>query len=140
MPKCQLLKMLALKKYSKFKSKGACTNYSKSYITCAYRNVGIQALTIRARGLSTLLSFSARLKFSFLFSFSPSEGVAPPPSGPQVGSLHKSAQLIWAACPPYWHGWWYWHAMTKTCQNVGTLQNVGGRRHFDHFSEEKSKS
>jgi len=41
---------------------------------------------------------------------------------------------------PYWHGWWYWHAMTKTCQNVGTLQNVGGRRHFDHFSKEKSKS
>ena len=35
-----------------------------------------------------------RLKFSFLFSFSPSEGVAPPPSGPQVGSVHKSAQLI----------------------------------------------
>ena len=72
-------------------------------------------------GLSTLLSFTARLKFSFLFSFSPSEGVAPPPSGPQVGSVHKSAQLIWAACLPYWHGWWYWHAMTKTCQNVGTL-------------------
>ena len=94
-------------------------------------------------GLSTLLSFSARLKFSF----SPSEGVAPPPSGPQVGSVHKSAQLIWAVCPPYWHGWWYWHAMTKTCQNVGTLgemsapmQNVGARRHFDHFSKEKSKS
>jgi len=72
-------------------------------------------------GLSTLLSFSARVKFSFLFSFSPSEGVAPPPSGPQVGSVHKSAQLLWAACLPYWHGWWYWHAMTKTCQNVGTL-------------------
>ncbi len=52
-------------------------------------------------GLPTLLSFSARLKFSFLFSFSPSEGVAPPPSGPQVGSVHKSAQLIWAACLPY---------------------------------------
>ena len=91
-------------------------------------------------GLSTLLSFSARLKFSFLFSFSPSEGVAPPPSGPQVGSPLRSAQLIWAACPPYWHAWWYRHAMTKTCQNVGTLQNVGGRRHFDPFSEEKSKS
>jgi hypothetical protein len=30
--------------------------------------------------------------------------------------------------------------MTKTCQNVGTLQNVGGRRHFYPFSEEKSKS
>ncbi len=50
-----------------------------------------------------------------------SEVVVPPPSGPQVGSVHKSAQLIWAACPPYWHGWSYWHAMTKTCQNVGTL-------------------
>ena len=30
-----------------------------------------------------------------------SEGVAPPPSGPQVGSVHKPAQLIWAACLPY---------------------------------------
>jgi hypothetical protein len=154
--KCQLLKILALKNYSKFKSKRAYINHSKSYITCAYRNVGAhkniakmhahmemsasKLLLLGLGGLSTLLSFSARLKFSFLFSFSPSEGVAPPPSGPQVGSLHKSAQLIWAACPPYWHGWWYWHAMTKTCQNVGTLQNVGGRRHFDHFSKKKSKS
>ena len=148
--------MLALKKYSKFKSKCAYKNHSKSNITCAYINVSAYKNTTKMHahrkmsapklllfglgGLSTLLSFSARLKFSFLFSFSPSEGVAPPPSGPQVGSLHKSAQLIWAACLPYWHGWWYWHAMTKTCQNVGTLQNVGGRRHFDHFSEEKSKS
>ena len=47
--KCQLLKMLALKNYSKFKSKCAYINHSKSYITCAYRNVGIQVLTIRAR-------------------------------------------------------------------------------------------
>jgi hypothetical protein len=148
--------MLALKKYSKFKSKCAYINHSKSNITCAFINVSAykntgemhahmkmsasKLLLLGLGGLSTLLSFSARLKISFLFSFSPSEGVAPPPSGPQVGSLHKSAQLIWAACPPYWHGWWYWHAMTKTCQNVGTLQNVGGRRHFDHFSEEKSKS
>jgi len=154
--KCQLLKMLALKNYSKFKSKCAYINHSKSNITCAYRNVGAyrntaemhahmkmsasKLLLLGLGGLSTLLSFPARLKFSFLFSFSPSEGVAPPPSGPQVGSLHKSAQLIWAACPPYWHAWWYRHAMTKTCQNVGTLQNVGGRRHFDPFSEEKSKS
>ena len=76
-------------------------------------------------GLSTLLSFTARLKFSFLFSFSPSEGVAPPPSGPQVGSVHKPAQLIWAPCLPYWHGCLYWHDLSKTCQNVGTLQNVG---------------
>jgi len=156
MPKCQLLKMLALKKYSKFKSKGACTNYSKSYITCAFINVGAYKNTVKMHahmkmsaskllllglgGLSTLLSFSARLKFSFLFSFSPSEGVAPPPSGPQVGSPLRSAQLIWAACPPYWHAWWYRHAMTKTCQNVGTLWNVGGCRHFDPFSEKKSKS
>ncbi|MFN9909075.1 MAG: hypothetical protein ACK56F_23620, partial [bacterium] len=88
-------------------------------------------------GLSTLLSFSARLKFSFLFSFSPSEGVAHPPSGPQVVSLHKSAQLIWAACLPYCYGWWYWHAITKTCQNVCTLQNVGCSRVFDHLSNEK---
>ena len=57
-----ILKMLVLKNYSKFKSKGACINYSKSYITCAYRNVsayksacaynfkvGIQTLTIWAR-------------------------------------------------------------------------------------------
>jgi hypothetical protein len=75
-------------------------------------------------GLSTLLSFSARLKFSFLFSFSPSEGVAPPPSGPQVGSVHKPAQLIWAPCLPYWHGCLYWHDLSKTCQNVGAWQNV----------------
>jgi hypothetical protein len=153
MAKCQLLKMSALKKYSKFKSKCAYINHSKSNYTCAYINVSAYksacAYNLRSAsklllfglgGLSTLLSFSARLKFSFLFSFSPSEGVAPPPSGPQVGSVHKSAQLIWAACPPYWHGWWYWHAMTKTCQNVGTLQNVGVRRHFDHFSKKKSKS
>jgi hypothetical protein len=154
--KCQLLKMLALKNYSKFKSKRAYINHSKSYIACAFINVSAYKNTTKMHahrkmsapklllfglgGLSTLLSFSARLKFSFLFSFSPSEGVAPPPSGPQVGSLHKSAQLIWAACLPYWHGWWYWHAMTKTCQNVGTLQNVGVRRHFDHFSKKKSKS
>ena len=144
-----LLKMSALKKYSKFKGKCACINYSKSNNTSAYINVSAYksacAYNLRSAsklllfglgGLSTLLSFSARLKFSF----SPSEGVAPPPSGPQVGSVHKSAQLIWAACPPYWHGWWYWHAMTKTCQNVGTLQNVGVRRHFDHFSKKKSKS
>ena len=131
-----------------------CRRIQKQVCVLQYKLLGrktaeMQAHTIRSAsklllfglgGLSTLLSFSARLKFSFLFSFSPSEGVAPPPSGPQVGSVHKSAQLIWAACLPYWHGWWYWHAMTKTCQNVGTLQNVGGRRHFDHFSEEKSKS
>ena len=93
-------------------------------------------------GLSTLLSFSARLKISFLFSFSPSEGVAPPPPGPQVGSVHKPTQLIWAACLPYWHGCSYQHAMTKTCQNVGTLgemsapmQNVGACWHFGPFSE-----
>ena len=130
----------------------ALKNYSKSNTTCAFINVSVykntgemhahmkmsasKLLLLGLGGLSTLLSFSARLKFSF----SPSEGVAPPPSGPQVGSLHKSAQLIWAACPPYWHAWWYRHAMTKTCQNVGTPQIVGGRRHFDHFSEEKSKS
>jgi hypothetical protein len=51
MPKCQLLenvgacqnvsylKMSALKKYSKFKSKCAYINHSKSYYTCAYINV-----------------------------------------------------------------------------------------------------
>ncbi len=145
--------MSALKKYSKFRSKCAYINHSKSNYTSAYINVSAYksawAYNLRSAsklllfglgGLSTLLSFSARLKFSFLFSFSPSEGVALPPSGPQVGSVHKSAQLIWAACPPYWHGWWYWHAMTKTCQNVLTLQNVGVRRHFDHFSRKKSKS
>jgi len=71
--------MLALKKYSKFKSKGACTNYSKSYITCAFINVGAYKNTVKMHahmkmsaskllllglgGLSTLLSFSARLKF-----------------------------------------------------------------------------
>ena len=33
--------MLALKKYSKSKSKGACMNYSKSYITCAFINVSV---------------------------------------------------------------------------------------------------
>ncbi len=38
-----------------------------------------------------------------------------------MGSVHKSAQLIWAACPPYWHGWLYRHDLTKTCQNVGVL-------------------
>jgi hypothetical protein len=154
MPKCQLLKNVGFSRnILSSKSKCAYINYSKSNYTCAYRNVSAYksacAYNLRSAsklllfglgGLSTLLSFSARLKFSFLFSFSPSEGVAPPPSGPQVGSLHKPAQLIWAACLPYWHGWWYWHAMTKTCQNVGTLQNVGGRRHFDHFSKEKSKS
>ncbi|MFN9906898.1 MAG: hypothetical protein ACK56F_12385, partial [bacterium] len=48
-----------------------------------------------------------------------SEGVVPPPSGPQVGSVHKSAQLIWAACPPYWHGGLYRHDLTHSCQNVG---------------------
>ena len=138
--KCQLLKMLALKNYSKFKSKCAYINHSKSNITSAYINVSAYKNTTEMHahmimsasklllfglgGLSTLLSFSVRLKFSF-YSFSPSEGVAPPPSGPQVGSPLRSAQLIWAACPPYWHGWWYWHAMTKTCQNVGALQNVG---------------
>ena len=130
MAKCQLLKMSALKKYSKFKSKCAYINYSKSNYTCAYRNVSAYksacAYNLRSAsklllfglgGLSTLLSFSARLKFSF----SPSEGVAPPPSGPQVGSVHKSAQLIWAACPPYWHGWLYRHDLSKTCQNVSVL-------------------
>ena len=86
-------------------------------------------------GLSTLLSFSARLKISFLFSFSPSEGVAPPPPGPQVGSVHRPAQLIWAPCLPYWHGCLYWHDLSKTCQNVGAWQNVGARWHFGPFSE-----
>jgi hypothetical protein len=144
MPKCQLLenvgacqnvsylKMSALKKYSKFKSKCAYINHSKSNYTCAYINVSAYksacAYNLRSAsklllfglgGLSTLLSFSARLKFSFLFSFSPSEGVAPPPSGPQVGSVHKPAQLIWAPCLPYWHGCLYWHDLSKTCQNVG---------------------
>ncbi len=106
-----LLKMSALKKYSKFKSKCAYINHSKSNNTSAYINVSAYksacAYNLRSAsklllfglgGLSTLLSFSARL------------------------------------------GWWYWHAMTKTCQNVGTLQNVGVRRHFDHFSKGKSKS
>jgi len=97
------------------------------------------------RSASKLLTIWARQTLHSVLLLSPaevlsSEGVVPPPSGPQVGSVHKSAQLIWAACPPYWHGWWYWHAMTKTCQNVGTLQNVGVRRHFDHFSKKKSKS
>ena len=83
--KCQLLKMLALKKYSKFKSKCAYKNHSKSNITCAYRNVGAYKNTVKMHahmkmsaskllllglgGLSTLLSFPTRLKFSFLFSF-----------------------------------------------------------------------
>ena len=65
MAKCQLLKMSALKKYSKFKSKCAYINYSKSNNTSAYTNVsaykkqlkcmriqfkvGVQALTIWAR-------------------------------------------------------------------------------------------
>ena len=77
--------MLALKKYSKFKSKGACTNYSKSYIICAFVNVGAYENTVKIHahmkmsasrflllglgGLSTLLSFPTRLKFSFLFPF-----------------------------------------------------------------------
>ena len=52
------------------------------------------------------------------------EGVASPPCSPQVESAHKSAQLILASCPPYWHGWWYWHAMTNTCQNVCTLGEI----------------
>ncbi len=47
--KCQLLKMLALKNYSKFKSKRAYINHSKSYIACAYDNVGVLTLTIWAR-------------------------------------------------------------------------------------------
>jgi hypothetical protein len=77
--------MLALKKYSKSKSKGACINYPKSYITCAFINVSLyknivkmhahmkmsasKLLLLGLGGLSTLLSFSARLKFSFLFPF-----------------------------------------------------------------------
>ena len=76
-----LLKMSALKKYSKFKSKCAYINHSKSNYTCAYINVSTYksacAYNLRSAsklllfglgGLSTLLSFSARLKFSF-FSF-----------------------------------------------------------------------
>ena len=47
-----------------------------------------------------------------------SEGVDSPPSGPQVESVHKSAQLIWAASLPYWHGWLYRHDLPKTCQNA----------------------
>ena len=149
-------KMLALKNYSKFKSKCTYINHSKSNITCAFINVGAykntaemhahmkmsasKLLLLGLGGLSTLLSFSARLKISFLFSFSPSEGVAPPPPGPQVGSVHRPAQLIWAPCLPYWHGCLYWHDLSKTCQNVGVPRNVGGRQHFDPFSHEKSKS
>ena len=139
-PKCRRLKMLALKNYSKFKSKCAYINYSKSYITCAYRNVGIQALTIRARRAlhsALLLSQAEVLVLILVLSFwRCCSSTFWSSSG--ISSQIRSAYM--AACPPYWHGWWYWHAMTKTCQNVGTLQNVGGRRHFDHFSEEKSKS
>ena len=69
-----------------------------------------------------------------------SEGVASSPRSPQVESAQKSAQLLWAARLPYWHGWLYRHDLTKTCQNVGVHWNVGGRRHFDPFSQEKSKS
>ena len=96
MAKCQLLKMSALKKYSKFKSKCAYINHSKSNITCAYINVSAcknrsasytykllnrktaqmhahvimsasKLLLFGLGGLSTLLSFSVRLKFSFSF-------------------------------------------------------------------------
>ena len=84
-------------------------------------------------GLSTLLSFPTRLKFSFLFSFSPSEGVAPPPPGPQVGSVHKPAQLIWAPCLPYWHGCLYWHDLSKTCQNVGALGEMSAHAFWPFF-------
>ena len=79
--KCQLLKMLALKNYSKFKSKCAYINHSKSYYTCAFINVSAYKNTTKMHahrkmsapklllfglgGLSTLLSFSVRLKFSF---------------------------------------------------------------------------
>ena len=138
--------MSALKKYSKFKSKCAYMNYSKSNDTSAYINVSAYksacAYNLRSAsklllfglgGLSTLLSFSARLKFSFLFSFSPSEGVAPPPSGPQVGSVHKPAQLIWAPCLPYWHGCLYWHDLSKTCQNVGTLCEMSAHTFWPFF-------
>jgi hypothetical protein len=150
--KCQLLKMSALKKYSKFKSKCAYINYSKSKHkttenVSAY-NPGRRPNSYYLGSAGSPLCSPSQPGWSSRSSRSTrSEGVAPPPSGPQVGSVHKSAQLIWAACLPYWHGWWYWHAMTKTCQNVGALgemsapmQNVGARRHFDHFSKEKSKS
>jgi hypothetical protein len=30
--------------------------------------------------------------------------------------------------------------LAKICQNVRAPRNVGGRRHFDPFSQEKSKS
>jgi hypothetical protein len=120
--------MLTLKNYSKFKSKCAYKNKSASYIICT-REKQLKCMRIQNRGRSPN-SYYLGLAGSPLCSPSQSswssrstrsEGVAPPPSGPQVGSVHKPTQLIWAACLPYWHGWWYWHAMTKTCQNVGVL-------------------
>jgi len=56
-----------------------------------------------------------------------SEGVASPPCSPQVESAHRSAQLIWAASLPYWHGLLYRHDLPK-CPRPS---NVRGRRHFD---------
>ena len=62
--------MSALKKYSKFKSKCAYINYSKSKIKqlkCKriQSRSASKLLLFGLGGLSTLLSFSVRLKFSF---------------------------------------------------------------------------
>ena len=146
--------MSALKKYSKFKSKCAYINYSKSYYTCAFQNVsaykkqlkclciqfkvGIQALTIWARRAlhsALLLSPAEVLVLLVLLVL-------------KVLLLHLLVlkwDLFTNPLSLYGrrvHGWSYRHAMTKTCQNVGTLvkcrrpmQNVGVCRHFDPFSE-----
>ncbi len=51
-----------------------------------------------------------------------SEGVASPPCSPQVESAHKSAQLIWAASLPYWHGLLYRHDLPKYAKMSASLE------------------
>ena len=79
--------------------------------------------------VSTSVSFSVRLKSSL------SEGVASPPCSPQVESAHRSAQLIWEASLPDWHGLLYRHDLPK-CSRPS---NVRGHRYFDPLFWEKSK-
>ena len=63
--------MLALKKYSKFKSKGACTNYSKSYffLTVYFQN---RVIMIYVQNNICKFVYDGNLIFSMILTIFPS--------------------------------------------------------------------
>ena len=73
-------------------------------------------------------SFSVRLKSSL------SDGVASPPCSPQVGSVLRTAQLIWAASLPYCTGLLYRHDLPECSRPVQMFAAANISTFFREFS------